>query len=332
MLNIKPIDKKKSIGSPHSENAITNYPHHLRETTHPMLLVNIDPKRCKPWPYHNRDNAWLTRERCADLIHSIQREGQLDPILVRTLPEAPDADYEIIYGVRRAFACTEIPNQPVIARIMDLDDKSCMILMHSENAHSKDISEFERAFSFAQQMKSGHFKIQSELAEIMGLSQGTISKMIRAAEIFEVEWLAPLFKSKIDIPIKPAYTLSLLLQRTETYERIKTEAFFIQNSMEETGFLPASKVLRQLITVGKGGTASFESVILTVDNLPIVCCKREKSGKFIIAIANEAKRLKASDIEAACLKALREHVSHELFPGNKGEIKTTKNKVLDEAA
>lgn len=64
MLNIKPIDKKKFIGSPHSENAIMNHPHHLRETTHPMLLVNIDSKRCKPWPYHNRDNAWLTRALC----------------------------------------------------------------------------------------------------------------------------------------------------------------------------------------------------------------------------------------------------------------------------
>lgn len=317
----------------HSENTAADPPYHLKERTHPTLLVDIDPKRCKPWRYHNRDSAWLTRERCADLIHSLQRDGQLEPILVRALSGDPDADYEIIYGVRRAFACAEIPNQHVVARITDLDDKSCMILMHSENANSKDISDFERAFSFAQQMKSGYFKNQTEMAETMGLSQGTISKMINAAEIFELEWIAALFQTKIDIPIKAAYALSLLLKEAETRERIKTEAFDIQQSIKETGFLPAPKVLHRLIASAKGSAGSpFESVILTVDNLPIVCCRQEKSGKFMIVIENEAKKLTAVDIEAACLKALREHVLRALFPGNTNDLKVNKNIMVEETA
>ncbi|HXH54312.1 MAG TPA: ParB/RepB/Spo0J family partition protein [Gammaproteobacteria bacterium] len=306
----------------HSENIAMDLTSHLKERTHPTLLVDIDPKRCKPWRYHNRDGAWLTRERCADLIHSLQRDGQLEPILVRALSGDPDADYEIIYGVRRAFACAEIPNQHVVARITDLDDKSCMILMHSENANSKDISDFERAFSFAQQMKSGYFKNQTEMAETMGLSQGTISKMIHAAEIFELEWIAELFQTKIDIPIKAAYTVSLLLKGAESRARIKTEAFYIQQSIKEIGFLPAPKVLHRLIASAKGDAGTpFESVILTVDNSPIVCCRQEKSGKFMIVIENEAKKLTAVDIETACLKALREHVLHALFPGNKNDLR-----------
>jgi len=288
-------------------------PHPLKGRIHPILLIDIDPTQCKLWPYHNRDSAWLTKERCADLIQSIQRQGQQVPILVRPLVEDSDADYEIIYGVRRAFACAQIPNQSVIARITDLDDKSCMILMHSENANSKDISEFERASSFAQQMKSGYFKNQSEMAEIMGRSQGTISKMISAAEIFEVEWIAALFKTKMNIPIKPAYALSLLLKNAETRERIKKEALFIQKSMEETEFLPASTILRRLINAVKG-PANVESIILTADNRPIISYRREKSGKFIIVIENEAKKLKALDVEVAYLKALREYVLPELFP------------------
>ncbi len=315
-----------------SENPIADRPRHLKETTHPILLVKIDPQRCKPWSYHNRDNAWLTKERCADLIHSIQRDGQLEPILVKILHEDPDADYEIIYGVRRAFACAQIPNQPVIARITDLDDKHCMILMHTENANSKDISEFERAFSFAQQMKSGHFKNQSEMAEIMGFSQGSISKMIRSAEIFEIEWIAALFKSKMDIPIKAAYALSSLLKREEARERIRTEALAIQKSMGKHGFLPASKVLHKLIAAVNDDVRAFETVVLSVNNLPIVYCRQEKSGKFIIVIENSAKQLKLEDIEAAYLKAFREHVAHELFPENNANFKITENTMVDESA
>ncbi len=71
----------------HIENTIEAAPHSLKAKIHPLLLVDINPTRCKPWPYHNRDSAWLTKARCVDLIHSIQREGQLDPILVRTHQE-----------------------------------------------------------------------------------------------------------------------------------------------------------------------------------------------------------------------------------------------------
>jgi hypothetical protein len=45
-------------------------------------------------------------------------------------------------------------------------------------------------------MKFGHFKNQTEMAEIMGFSQGSISKMIRAAKIFEVEWMRHFFKKR----------------------------------------------------------------------------------------------------------------------------------------
>jgi hypothetical protein len=42
----------------------------------------------------------------------------------------------------------------------------------------------------------------------------------------------------MDIPIKLAYTLSLLLKREKTRERIRTEAFVIEKSIEKYGFLP----------------------------------------------------------------------------------------------
>ena len=35
------------------------------------VILAVDPKRCRPWKFHNRTDAWYTRERCQDLIDSI---------------------------------------------------------------------------------------------------------------------------------------------------------------------------------------------------------------------------------------------------------------------
>ena len=106
-------------------------------------ILEILPSQCKPWKHHDRDQAWLCKEKCQDLITSISKNGQMEPGLVRILHDDPQYSYEIIYGVRRWYACSQIPNQKFLAKVSMQNDKQCMVLMHSENADSKDISEFE---------------------------------------------------------------------------------------------------------------------------------------------------------------------------------------------
>ena len=62
----------------------------------------IDPSRCRPWALHNRDAVWLSPEHCADLIHSIRSEGQLDLGRVRKPADDPHHDFEIICGAGTA--------------------------------------------------------------------------------------------------------------------------------------------------------------------------------------------------------------------------------------
>lgn len=271
----------------------------------------VDPASCRPWKYHNRDAAWLTKERCLDLIVSIQKIGQIEPAIVRKIKDNPNYDFEIVCGVRRWFACSQIPDQKFLVCVTDADDKTCMILMHAENADSKDISEFERAFSFAQQMKSGAFKNQTELGDAMGVSQGTISKMIRAAEIFEHEWIKALFHDKLDIPVKHAYALSVLLKTPESYDLIHQEAIALRKTIEETGQFPlASVVLKRLMAHTKPMVPKrvVESTLLSRDNKAVVSCRRDKFGKLYIMIEKSAKTLDHNEIEVACMKAIREHV------------------------
>jgi ParB family chromosome partitioning protein len=90
----------------------------------PPMMIEIDPARCRPWSYHNRDQAWLTWARCSDLIASIQKNGQIEPVIVRALESGSGKDFEIIAGVRRWFSCSQIPAQKLLVRVIEADDRS----------------------------------------------------------------------------------------------------------------------------------------------------------------------------------------------------------------
>lgn len=280
--------------------------------------ILVDPRRCRPWQYHNRDMAWLTQEKCSDLISSINKHGQHQPALVRPLIDDRNFEYEIIYGVRRWFACSAIPNQKLLTYVANLDDKTCTILMHTENANSKDITEFERACSFAQQLQSKIFKNQMEMADALGLSQGNISKMVRASEIFAYEGIQELFDNKLDIPIKYAYILSIYLKKAELLPVIMAEASSIINERREKGYMPTSSfVLKRLINIAKSNQVNpSESVILTHNNKPVVSCKRDKFGKVHIVIDHGANGISRQKIEAACFEAINKFVFMNYSPEN----------------
>ena len=86
---------------PAVELALTGRTSPMAERTN---VLSVDPKRCRPWKYHNRTNAWYTKDRCQDLIESIVKDGQLEPALARKLSGDPEFEFELIYGMRRRFA------------------------------------------------------------------------------------------------------------------------------------------------------------------------------------------------------------------------------------
>ena len=276
-------------------------------------LLEIDPSRCNPWKYHNRDKLWLTRSRCLDLIRSIEKNGQIEPILVRALKNDPDYDFEIICGVRRWFSCMQISNQKVLAYVTEAHDKQCMIIMHSENADSQDISDFERAVSFAEQMKSGAFKNQSDMAKAMGLSQSTICKMIKAADIFQHDWLRNLFDSKLEVPMRHAYALSSLLKKPAYYTLIEKEAALIleEKAKKQHAALSGTETLRRLIKHVKGNLMQQEfSVLLEKDQKPIVSARKDKSRGLYLSLDPQAKLLNHTQIQDLCRKAIDAYLSH----------------------
>jgi ParB/RepB/Spo0J family partition protein len=208
-------------------------------------ILSADPKRCRPWKYHNRSNAWYTKERCQDLIDSIPRDGQREPALARKLNGDPDFDFELIYGMRRRFAA-EFTHTKLKVRLTEVDDAKAAVLMHIENADRQDITAMERALSFQQQLEAKVFTTQEAMAEAFGLGSPQVTKLLKAAQLFKHAPIAQLFPDRSAVPVAPAYELVTLMERSGAKEVVLKAA---QNwvARGESGRTPAA-TLKYLAT------------------------------------------------------------------------------------
>jgi ParB family chromosome partitioning protein len=175
-------------------------------------ILSVDPKRCRPWKYHNRTDAWYTKEGCQDLIDSMPRDGQMEPALGRRLQGDPNFDFELIYGLRRRFAA-EATHVKLKMRVTDADDARCAVLMHIENADRQDITPMERALSFQQQLEAKIFSTQEAMADAFGLSAPQVAKLLKAAQLFKHAPIANLFANKRAVPVAASYELMTLMER-----------------------------------------------------------------------------------------------------------------------
>jgi len=194
---------------PAAELALTGRTSPMAERT---SILSVDPKRCRPWKFHNRSNTSLTKETCQDLIDSLPRDGQLEPALARKVVGNADFDFELIYGMRRRFAA-EFTHTKLKVRLTDADDARCAVLMHIENADRQDITAMERALSFQQQLEAKIFSTQESMAEAFGLGSPQVTKLLKAAQLFKHAPLVQLFPERSAVPVAPAYELVTLMER-----------------------------------------------------------------------------------------------------------------------
>ena len=207
-------------------------------------ILSVDPRRCRPWKFHNRTETWYTRERCQDLIESIVRDGQLEPALARKVEGDANHDFELIFGMRRRFAC-EVTGQKLRVRVVDADDARAAVLMHIENADRQDITPMERAISFQVQAEAKVFPTQEAMAEALGVSKGQVAKMIKAAGLLKHPAILALFPDRSLVPVEQAYKLASLMERPGAKEVVLKAA---QNLGARGGAKrPAAEVLKTLL-------------------------------------------------------------------------------------
>lgn len=105
--------------------------------------------------------------------------GNRVPILVRPIP---GERYEVIYGHRRHRACVAL-DLPCNAIVQDMSDRDVVLMMSHENGGRRDLSAYEHAQRYQNWLQRGLMQSQAEIAEVEGISQGTVSRFLSINEV-----------------------------------------------------------------------------------------------------------------------------------------------------
>lgn len=143
----------------------------------------------QPNPDQPRTN--FKQEEIEELASSIERDGLLQPILVRPFGKG----YQIIAGERRWQACKSIGIKTVPIRIRDVNDGEALELALIENIQRSDLNPIEEAYGYRRLMERGGLT-QSEVAEVVSKGRSTIANALRLLELPE-EAQQLLFEEKI---------------------------------------------------------------------------------------------------------------------------------------
>lgn len=252
------------------------------------LDLDIDPAVIRPWKLHDRDQSKLNEEDCGDIIESIKAIGQKDPIKVRALDNDPDGFlYEIIKGRRRTYACSVL-GVKVRARGEDMSDQDAWLEMDSENDDREDISEMERAKSYAAALDAELFKNASELAARRGKPKSHVSKYLAAEFVLHNTAVMALISDPTEIPVSTAYKLAALLKKSSSKATVERRAYHLRDMGKP---MSAKAVINDLLKAGaetKNETAkeANQYQALIGDKLAIAA-KKEKGAKISMSLDTE---------------------------------------------
>jgi ParB family chromosome partitioning protein len=129
-----------------------------------------------------------------ELAHSIQREGLLQPIVVRPVAEG---QFSIVAGERRFRAVQLLGEEKILARIIHSDERNCAIISLIENLQRESLNPVEEAAGFVQLADEYGFT-QEQIAQRVGKARTTIANSMRLLNL-EEEILSPLKLGRITV-------------------------------------------------------------------------------------------------------------------------------------
>lgn len=132
------------------------------------------------YPNPDQPRTNFKKEEIEELAASIEREGLLQPILVRPVGQG----YQIIAGERRWQACKAIGMKMVPIRVREADDDKALELALIENIQRSDLNPIEEAYGYRRLMERKGLT-QSEVAETVSKGRSTVANAMRLLELPE---------------------------------------------------------------------------------------------------------------------------------------------------
>lgn len=139
-----------------------------------FVQLPIDDVRANP----NQPRQHFDPDALAELVHSIQTVGLLQPIVVRHA----DVGYEIVAGERRWRAAREAGWETVPALIRQTEDADLLRDALLENLHRVQLNPLEEAAAY-QQLLSDFGVTQEELADRLGRSRPHLTNTLRLLKL-----------------------------------------------------------------------------------------------------------------------------------------------------
>lgn len=132
-----------------------------------------------PNPDQPRTN--FKEDELEELAKSIERDGLLQPILVRPFGAGK---YQIIAGERRWQACKLAGIEKVPIRIREVDDDRALELALVENVQRSDLNPIEEAYGYKRLMDRKKMT-QADIAQSMSKGRSTVANALRLLDLPE---------------------------------------------------------------------------------------------------------------------------------------------------
>lgn len=240
--------------------------------------VLLDAARVRPSKWANRHASSYADAAFAELKQEIaQAGGNVQPVSVRRLPAGGAHTHELVFGHRRHRACLEL-GLPVLAMVVEADDRALFEAMERENRAHKNLSAWEQGTMYKRALDEGLYPSQRKLAEALGVDVSLVSKSLSLARLPEAVVAA--FASPLEIQFRWAQPLADALQRDP--EAVLARAGRLQQGER----LPGARVLAALL--GQGGALNGSTPRREVIEGPAgqqAVLTRDAQGRVTLAFA-----------------------------------------------
>ena len=185
------------------------------------MITNIDIKRLRPHPGNPRKDLGDLKE----LTESIKAQGVLQNLtVVPTDPAGTSTDYTVVVGHRRLAAgqlagMTELP-----CVVTDMDYKTQIATMLTENIQRSDLTLLEEADGFQMMLDLG--ESIKDISDKTGLSETTVRRRVKIVSEFDREALRRVQNRPIKLDdYEKLYKITDAEKRAEVFEKIGTHEF-----------------------------------------------------------------------------------------------------------
>ncbi|MGI5818087.1 MAG: ParB/RepB/Spo0J family partition protein [Armatimonadota bacterium] len=142
-------------------------------------VQRIEIARIKPSMLDPRGE--FADESVRDLAQSIDEDGLIQPMIVRPTDD-PDYGYEVVCGHRRLRALQLIDRETAECIVRELSDRETLLFMLRENIQRQALNPICMANGY-RQLKGEMGMTQIEIAEEVGVSQGTVSNKLQLLKL-----------------------------------------------------------------------------------------------------------------------------------------------------